>query len=180
MSVVVRWLALCFDCAHRTERFKYFMNPELILKLEAEMFIVIGLESAPRKIACLIRRYMWCGIGWLNLVRETENIWRVLDWVAIQTDRQCNVNRILGDLGQRDLFCKWFELNHTFLVLTEAFAFPLLPAEMRIPHQMPPIPPFNLLPSPPILLFCIPSPAHVPHPIGNSHLLAVCFPVNIA
>ena len=180
MSVVVRWLALCFDCAHRTERFKYFMNPELILKLEAEMFIVIGLESAPRKIACLIRRYMWCGIGWLNLVRETENIWRVLDWVAIQTDRQCNVNRILGDLGQRDLFCKWFELNHTFLVLTEAFAFPLLPAEMRIPHQMPPIPPFNLLPSPPILLFCIPSPPHVPQPIGNSHLLAVCFPVNIA
>ena len=44
MSVVVRWLALCFDCAQRTEGFKYFMNPELILKLEAEMFIVIGLE----------------------------------------------------------------------------------------------------------------------------------------
>ena len=136
------------------------------------MFIVIGLEWARTKIACLIRRHMWCGIGWLNLVRETENIWRVLDWVAIQTDRQCNVNRILGDLGEGCLFLQMIWIESHVLGVDRSVCIPT--AACWDAYSSPNAPPNRPI-QPPLL----PSYSTVLHPLPmypNPLAILTCWP----
>ena len=180
MSVVVRWLVLCFDCAQRTERcfIAMYSNPELVLKLKAEMFVVIGLEW---KIACLIRRHIIVMWHWLTQSSERNRkhlesvgLGGYPNWQAVQ----CKQNS-WGPWGGMSLFANdlnwitrswcWQKRLHSHCCLLRCVFL----------TKRPPQPPHST-PSPPLLFNCSASPPHAPQPIGNSHLLAVCFPVNIA